>query len=507
MPANRSWKFETVEPWKVPKTAAPFTGFLVDDLWDDRTFKTLFQLHVADAKGRVHAVGSLKIGTFGMPERTRTSIPKRFNTLDDNYFSVGQDVEYYEKLRKAAGSRLSQLFRSLRDIAADAELFQRAAGEEVALTSLFRFISPVTVEGQFRRLARGEARTIQYNFSYNWQNLEADGSPLGLTFNVVPDASPPTNIHALIGSNGAGKTWILNQMSRAASIAPLHRVDFGSLTLADGSTDFAGQVSVSFSAFDELRTLDHESIRSLSGIPLTAVGLKTSAPGSEGTTKSSSELSDEFAQSLARCVASKREERWLRAISILRTDPLLGALDLSRLFQSGDSSSSMNYARTAFHEMSSGHKVVLLTLTRLVEVLEERTLVFLDEPETHLHPPLLSAFIHALSSLLAETNGVAIAATHSPVVLQEIPRSCVWVIDRGVGRTKARRPRIETFAENVSELTHEVFGLEVTESGYHSRVSEAALEYGIYGSVVASFRGQLGTEGRSIARALTSIQE
>jgi predicted ATP-dependent endonuclease of OLD family len=69
--------------------------------------------------------------------------------------------------------------------------------------------------------------------------------------------------------------------------------------------------------------------------------------------------------------------------------------------------------------MSSGHAIVLLTITRLVATVEEKTLVLLDEPESHLHPPLLSAFIRALSDLLYDRNGVAIIATHSPVVLQE----------------------------------------------------------------------------------------
>ena len=37
-----------------------------------------------------------------------------------------------------------------------------------------------------------------------------------------------------------------------------------------------------------------------------------------------------------------------------------------------------------FKDLSSGHKIVLLTLTRLVEKVEEKTLVLIDEPEAHL---------------------------------------------------------------------------------------------------------------------------
>lgn len=59
-----------------------------------------------------------------------------------------------------------------------------------------------------------------------------------------------------------------------------------------------------------------------------------------------------------------------------------------------------------------------------------KTLVLIDEPESHLHPPLLSAFIRALSDLLLDRNGLSIIATHSPVVLQEVPKRCVWKINR-----------------------------------------------------------------------------
>ena len=101
---------------------------------------------------------------------------------------------------------------------------------------------------------------------------------------------------------------------------------------------------------------------------------------------------------------------------------------------------------------------MLLAITRLVESVDERTLVLVDEPESHLHPPLLSAFIRALSELLVRRNGIAVVATHSPVVLQEVPRSCVWVLRRSGSSLRAERPCRETFGENVGILTSDVFG-------------------------------------------------
>ncbi|MFG4140517.1 AAA family ATPase, partial [Klebsiella pneumoniae] len=64
-------------------------------------------------------------------------------------------------------------------------------------------------------------------------------------------------------------------------------------------------------------------------------------------------------------------------------------------------------------KFSSGHSIVLLIICRLIEELEEKTLVLLDEPESHLHPPLLSTFIRILSDLLVKRNGIGLIATHS----------------------------------------------------------------------------------------------
>jgi predicted ATP-dependent endonuclease of OLD family len=74
--------------------------------------------------------------------------------------------------------------------------------------------------------------------------------------------------------------------------------------------------------------------------------------------------------------------------------------------------------------------------------------------------------------LLIDRNGVAIVATHSPVVLQEVPRSCAWNLRRTGAVVNAERLELETFGENVGTLTREVFGLEVTHSGFHKMLQE-----------------------------------
>lgn len=144
---------------------------------------------------------------------------------------------------------------------------------------------------------------------------------------------------------------------------------------------------------------------------------------------------------------------------------------------------------------------------RLIETVEERTLVLLDEPEGHLHPPLLSAFVRALSDLMMDRNGVAIIATHSPVVLQEVPSNCVSVISRSGHAVKVHRPSIETFGENVGILTREVFGLEVADSGFYNLLNDVAKRSKDYETAFDEFGGRLGAEARAILRGIFAERE
>ena len=149
----------------------------------------------------------------------------------------------------------------------------------------------------------------------------------------------------------------------------------------------------------------------------------------------------------------------------------------------------------------------MLSITRLVETVEEKTLVLIDEPESHLHPPLLSAFIRALSELLFDRNGVAIIATHSPVVLQEVPRSCVWKITRSGLALSTSRPEIETFGENVGILTREVFGLEVAKSGFHSLLEESVAKGTSFDRIMDEYKDQLGFEAQAVLRAILAHRD
>lgn len=112
--------------------------------------------------------------------------------------------------------------------------------------------------------------------------------------------------------------------------------------------------------------------------------------------------------------------------------------------------------------LSSGNMMILYIIANLVQLVEQKTLILIDEPETHMHPTLLSALIAVINEIAKLYNAMVIIATHSPVALQEIPKNCIWKIFD----TKIERPIINTFGENVGIITRDVYGLESKKSGF-----------------------------------------
>ncbi|WP_327712486.1 ATP-binding protein [Streptomyces sp. NBC_00464] len=262
---------------------------------------------------------------------------------------------------------------------------------------------------------------------------------------------------------------------------------------------------MSFSAFESQRPhkVSNAANRARPGVGYQYVGLKT-ASGAE--VKSYAAQGGEFADCIQKCVEENpaKARRWGDVLAKLEeTDSLFHGLEITRLAHAEDRPDP----KQVFDGLSSGHKIVLLTLARLVQHTTERTLVLIDEPEGHLHPPLLSTFVRTLSELLRDRNGIAIIATHSPVVLQETPREAVWALRRAGDDLRVDHPEIETFGENVGVITREIFGLEVRRTGFN-RLIQSLAEAGMsFEDILAEFDDQLGAEGRALARSATRRRE
>lgn len=492
-------KLKILDRFGRPSSNSKSTIFLTWDNWNDFSFYTLFGILYVDENSKVHDIGAIKIGYFGQGERDRVfSIGEEVKTFGEKYFSLGQSDLYYANLNELGSETRNEILTFLNDIAKDENLFEIAVKEPVTRISLFRTVSPSTVKTQYRRIANGGVRLTDYDFRFTAPKIKKGSSNFDLTFKVKPESYPPTNIHVLIGRNGVGKTHLTNFMINSLLIEDTNQNGVFEFYDADNDNEFANLISISFSAFDD--TIPHSEVKDKTkGIQYSYVGLKQFESVKDGAigTKSTIKLKNEFYRSLDYC-RSSRKSRWKSGIEMLESDPNFKDADIKFLIEIQDDDEFKKQTFNIFNRLSSGHRIVLLTITKLIERLQEKSLVLIDEPEAHLHPPLLSAFIRALSELLTQTNGVAIIATHSPVILQEVPRKCVWKLRRIGAEAISERLNIETFGENVGVLTNEVFGLEVTNSGFYELLDKVAKEKESYEEVLEHFDGQLGMEAKAI---------
>lgn len=514
----------------VESASTPSNGnevLLVRDNWNDWfTWVTQFYVIVVTQESKRIDIGHIKIAQAGMtPQSAKTSalLPATFSRLNAPWFSIGQTENYYEQLNELGDQYRDWYLNAIRDIARMPAILDEYVGEEVLQRSLLRDIDTDRVRNRFNRLANGNAALTDFAFRFAFpQDPRTTDAPPQLTFQVTPESNPSTNVHVVIGRNGVGKTRCFDYLSRAFLGFPARDGgpvgEIGSIgafgqpnLLASKGHGFAGLVTVSFSPFDEYGPL--VSSNSRLEVKYAYVGLiresaeQISATGDDDdelaalTIKGRPELARDFIKGISACRGAARRRRWLSAVALLEADPLF--LDANAKAVIDDTAEGWEgRTRKWFRRLSSGHSVVLLTITRLVELVEEKSLVLIDEPEGHLHPPLLSAFVRALSELLINRNGVAIIATHSPVVLQEVPRSCAWILNRTGIAARVDRPELETFGENIAILTREVFGLEVVQTGFHRLISEA-VQQGGYEQVIKQFGDRLGGEARSLARALS----
>ncbi|MFH8894565.1 AAA family ATPase [Streptomyces sp. NPDC017949] len=508
----------------IPSDPGPRAAILVPNDWDDYGFLTSYDLWIRPYRGSMPVeIGRVKITRlFQEPGPDRLPVGTfRREPPEDRWVSLGQDDLYYEKIMDLDRQTAHEILHGLGDLAADLRMFEHVQHESAVRFSLLRSVSPETVTQQFSRIIAGGERLTTYKFHFHPPH-DPDAPPRPpLEFEVRPESMPSSNIHVLIGRNGVGKTTLLRSMATAA-VHPDQPGTVGRITYLD-ETGFANVLLVAFSAFDPFSGIapSHTTAR-YRHIGLTADPTEDDAPTTR--LKDQVELADEFIDSLQSIMTSGHYTRWFNAVTTLASDVQFETAVLRNLSSVDHWSTAVIIThhsqagldiltptggswREIFTSLSSGHALVLLTLTRLVDLVAEQTLVLLDEPEAHLHPPLLASFIRALSDLLTERNGVAITATHSPVVLQEVPRSCVYKIGRTGERSRARRPRIETYGENVGVLTHEIFGLEVMKSGFYTEIERAVHEFGTYGEVLDHFDGQLGDEAKGLLRILLADRE
>lgn len=498
--------FHVLQPTRTIPKHVESTFYLVQDSWNDYSFQTLYHLYLSNVEGTTN-LGAVKILRLGQTKADSLIIKADFESLDQNFVSVGTSLDYYERLATLSETARLEILSGLRDAVLNPDLVSMFEHEEGWRTSVFRdqdkksidehlVLAGVILRGNYTSLPNDEE-----GFSFHVDGWEGKISfelnkSVEVKLGFFKEVIIPAGLIAVIGRNGSGKSTLLARIARVAHGAATSRMlrPLSNLGVFEpAGIGFPRIITVSYSAFDsfELPGVSHQEREQIikdvrrgegrfvfCGLRDIATEFENRLKDQENKSLISEELSDrvsstllkpvdvladEFVRTLELILEKKRDSMYSHASKIISSDVSFdsgGVLTDLGKFLADD-------PKQRFLSWSTGHKIVMQIMVSLVAHITPRSLVLIDEPETHLHPPLLAALMHSVRYLLADQKAYGIVATHSPVVLQETMAQHVYIIRREGNATQLFRPSIETFGENVGILTSEVFGMNSEVTDFH----------------------------------------
>ncbi|MXZ91546.1 MAG: ATP-binding protein [Chloroflexi bacterium] len=442
---------------------------LNNDNWDDYHFKTMFHPVIHAKPGLTVELPEVKIlkrdQGYG-----RTEISRVFDSLDNTYCSLGQELAYYENLLMLEPNDREQYLTALRDAATDPTIRKDFENEEGFKTSLLRWSSAEhALEAAQSVLAGTEGENGEFTFTFY---TTFGDNEISAKFSYCEVQGLPGRINTIIGYNGTGKTQLLANLAQVAGADSHHRdlpdwiTTYGRISPL--ALRFGKVVAISYSAFDTFAI--PASPDSQKGFGYTYCGLRRVNDQNSSTgLKEVSEIAEEMATAISRIKMLVRHSALERALRPLREEP-----SFARAGCVLDVLAEDERWREEFNSLSSGHKISFNIIVQLVAALQQRSLVLIDEPESHLHPPLLAALMKGITNALEAHRSYAVIATHSPVVLQEIASRYARVLSRNGSQNAFEEPEIETFGENIGLLTRHVFNLDNSQSDYVGVLRELA---------------------------------
>lgn len=487
---------------------------LVQDNWDDYGYKTTFRatLHLTEEE-------NVELGNVNILQREQTGgltpMPREpFQHLGSDYCSLGGDLDYYEKLLECGRQIYRPYLRGLGDVTYSDDVraqFEKLEGYEVSLLRFSGSQRTITDAARLFRRATPVRKRRRAGFKVKFETRVAhDANDFTIDFDFRRRRSLPSRINVLIGYNGTGKTRLLSNLATVAS-------GYGYTSKEDlrekRSGRFVGTqppfktvVVVSYSAFDtfiipgstEIEKARLRDEGSIFGYVYCGLRERTEDDGGdEGGSyrlKTPREIEAEFLAALARVRDAERLDALLEILNPLLRDASFQLIGLTKLYADQDDNRIMEM----FRGLSSGHKVVLKIVTELTAHVDDTqpTLVLIDEPETHLHPPLLAALLKSVRACLDRFDGYAVIATHSPVVLQETPSRYVHMLRRRGNQSQVVTPSIETFGENIGVITQDVFNLDDGSTDWHDTLRSLALKRNL-DEIEEMFDRRLGFASRS----------
>ena len=454
------------------------------DNWDDYGYKNTCSLKIDDSEVLI----SINPNTDYIYNLIKSG---KKPEMED--FIVLGGATYYDLIKSkiTLQSDREEWYRLTNDLAYNINLleniFDNKYGtdlKELVETSFLRFRSYHEVKYQLHRMTLGGRYLDSFRIDIYNNSKEKN---LILKIDVNPKNDIVENTFGIIGKNGTGKTYFLNNLTKL-----FLKEDSIFSSDSDDIKEINKVIHVSYSPFDKL------NIESNDNNIFEKIGLFDN-----NVNNLSNNIYDYFNEQLKICIDE---------ICIPQNKTLKEFLiEIVKNFEYEDWISDflqiINYENSDvvldINSFSSGQKIVILSIIQLILKVREKSLVLIDEPELFLHPSLVKSYVRSIIEIITKMNGICIMATHNSLILQELQTNCVVITsihNKEYRLTTLSNKGINSYGENANILNNVVFGIDIQNTGYYQYLNSLSIEELHKKSYI--LKSRLGSEGRVLLNCL-----
>lgn len=449
--------------------------------WDDYGWMVTFVPYVP-VGGRWETPGEMVLSLLGREDgqpvkntwnvmRGEETVPVAQESLDPEWYaSMGRSLDYYSWFARRDAVHLLE---AIADVMVPGAPLVRWRRFQVFADAFLRGSDTQKVLNEATDLITG-ARPDLVDLSFRYAfTLEGTPPPVEIPIQFDPTTDPQRRVAVLVGPNGTGKTSLL--FALASDFAQFSEADSRARFVRPPRRLISRQVVVTNSAFDLPRRSALPQCASLS-----IVGLRYSPhPWERSLQMWEKDNQDETGEdreaawmdwlwnqfpspsALRRETVTRLSEPQRADLEVLRDERQDWSKVLDGIIEPERLERLIEYPDQEFDKLSAGQKSILLVLAGLASRLDQESIVLIDEPEAHLHPHFLVLFSRALHLLLEDRRSFAVIATHSPIVLRDVPSDCVTVLWRDAdGQIRTRGLGLQSMGASQASLSADVFGVE-----------------------------------------------